>query len=194
MEDEREVTLRDGARVLVRPVRPEDRALFVAGFQHLSEESRMRRFLFYKKSLGDRELDFLTHPDHQDHEAIGAVDPTTGNGVAVARMIREDDPEAAEAAVTVVDEWQGRGLGSLLLEGLGERARAIGVKRFTATLLTSNRAMLAAFHHLGCVRSHREAGGQEMTIDVEFPTQPGDDSLSEALRSAAAGDVEAVPS
>ena len=194
METEEEVTLRDGSRVVVRQVQPEDRDLFVAGFQHLSEESRMRRFLFYKKALGDRELDFLTHPDHRDHEALGAVDVETGSGVAVARMIREDDPAAAEAAVTVVDEWQGRGLGSLLLERLGARAREVGIERFTATLLTSNKAMLAAFHHLGCVRSHREAGGQEMTIDVEFPTSAGDESLSEALRSAAAGDVEALPS
>jgi GNAT superfamily N-acetyltransferase len=194
MESEEEVTLRDGSRVVLRPVRPDDRELFVAGFQHLSEESRMRRFLFYKKALGDRELDFLTSPDHEDHEAIGALDAETGKGVAVARMIREDDPAAAEAAVTVVDDWQGRGLGSLLLERLGDRAREIGVQRFTATLLTSNKAMLAAFHHLGCVRSHREAGGQEMTIDVEFPTSGGEDSLAEALRSAAAGDVEALPS
>jgi GNAT superfamily N-acetyltransferase len=96
--------------------------------------------------------------------------------------------------VTVVDEWQGRGLGSLLLERLGERAREIGVHRFTATLLTSNKAMLSAFEHVGCVRRHREAGGQEMTIDVEFPTHEGDETLSDALRSAAAGDVTALPS
>jgi GNAT superfamily N-acetyltransferase len=94
----------------------------------------------------------------------------------------------------VVDEWQGRGLGSLLLERLGERAREIGVHHFTATLLTSNKAMLAAFHHLGCVRGHREAGGAEMTIDVEFPTHADDETLATALRSAAAGHVTALPS
>jgi GNAT superfamily N-acetyltransferase len=190
--EEEELTLRDGSRVLVRAVRPDDRDLFVAGFQHLSPESRHRRFLFYKKSLGDRELDFFTNVDHHDHEAIGAIDLETGEGVGVARMIREEDPEAAEAAVTVVDNWQGRGLGSLLLERLSERAREVGVRRFTATLLTSNKAMLAAFNHLGCVRKH--SGGQEMKIDVEFSTHHDDDSLSKALRSAAAGDVTAVPS
>src|SRR4051794_23064595 len=192
MEDGDEVTLRHGSRVLIRAVRPEDRPLFVAGFETLSEESRMRRFLFYKKSLGERELDFLTNIDHRDHEAIGAIDLESGHGVAVARMIREDDREAAEAAVTVLDDWQGHGLGSLLLERLAERARELGIRRFTATLLTSNKAMLAAFRHLGCVRSHREAGGQEMTIDVEFSTRAGDESLSQALRSAAAGDVSAA--
>ena len=192
MEDGEEVTLRDGSRVLVRPVRADDRPLFVAGFETLSPESRMRRFLFYKKSLGERELDFLTRVDHRDHEAIGAIHTGSGHGVGVARMIREEDPEAAEAAVTVLDDWQGRGLGSLLLDKLAERARELGVTHFTATLLTSNKAMLAAFRHLGCVRSHREAGGSEMTIDVELSTRAGDESLSQALRSAAAGDVSAA--
>jgi GNAT superfamily N-acetyltransferase len=194
MENDGEhVTLRDGSRVLVRAVRPDDRPLFVAGFEGLSEESRHRRFLFYKRALGERELDFLTNVDHEDHEAIGAIDVASGRGVGVARMIREADREAAEAAVTVVDDWQGRGLGALLLERLGERARELGVRRFTATLLTSNKAMLAAFRHLGCVRAQRDAS-EAMTIDVAFPTHAGDESLAEALRSAAAGDVTPVPS
>jgi GNAT superfamily N-acetyltransferase len=68
--------------------------------------------------------------DHHDHEAIIALDPLTGEGVGVARYVRAGaDPEVAEVAVTVVDDWQGRGLGRALLERLAARARREGVRR-----------------------------------------------------------------
>src|SRR3954468_19524164 len=111
MGEEERVRLRDGSTVIVRPVRPDDRGLFVAGFERMSGESRYRRFMSQKKRLSERELDFFTDLDHDRHEAIGAIDLTTGEGAGVARMHRrEDDPSVAEAAVTVVDDWQGRGL------------------------------------------------------------------------------------
>jgi hypothetical protein len=100
MSEGEQVQLRDGSTVLVRPVRPDDRELFVAGFERMSGESRYRRFMSYKKKLSDRELDFFTHLDHDRHEAVGAIDVATGEGVGVARMHRrESDPELAEAAV-----------------------------------------------------------------------------------------------
>jgi RimJ/RimL family protein N-acetyltransferase len=187
-----QVTLRDGSRVTVREVRPEDRDLFVAGFEELSPESRYRRFMFHKKKLADNELDFFTHVDHHDHEAIGAIDEERGRGVGVARMVRcDDDPEAAEAAVTVVDGWQGKGVGSLLLDRLARRAREVSVRHFRATLFTDNRAMAALFKRLGCMRAQRQ-GHDVLEIDVEFPVHDEDGGLGEALRSAAAGDLDAA--
>ena len=70
---------------------------------------------------------YLTEIDHHDHEAIIALEEESGEGIGVARYVRNPThPETAEVAVTVIDEWQGRGLGTLLLEVLGQRARAEG--------------------------------------------------------------------
>ncbi|HEY0632566.1 MAG TPA: GNAT family N-acetyltransferase [Thermoleophilaceae bacterium] len=191
-EEERE-RLRDGSTVIVRPVRPEDRDLFAAGFERMSGESRYRRFMSHKKKLSERELDFFTRLDHDLHEAIGAIDEATGEGAGVARMHRrDDDPAVAEAAVTVVDDWQGRGLGGLLLERLTDRARELGVKHFEASLFTTNRAMLKLFQKLGCMRSERE-GLDVLVIDVELPVGESDEALTTALRSVADGSSEVVP-
>jgi len=195
MDEEERVRLRDGSTVVVRPVRPEDRDLFVAGFERMSGESRYRRFMSHKKKLSEQELDFFTRLDHDLHEAIGALDGETGEGAGVARMHRlPDDPSIAEAAVTVVDDWQGRGLGGVLLERLTARARAIGVRHFEATLFTTNKAMLRLFEKLGCMRSHRE-DLEVLAIDVELPLDKEDDAaLTTALRSVAEGTSEVVPS
>jgi len=183
------VRLRDGSHVLVRPVRQNDKPLFVAGFERLSAESRYLRFMGHKKLLSVRDLEFFTELDHADHEAIGAIDPLTGEGLAVARYMRyPQDRTAAEAAVVVIDAWQGRGLGSVLLERLVERARENGVERFEATLFTDNRAMLALFERIGDVEvlSHE---GQTIQIDIALSTED-DGALREALRVAARGEVE----
>src|SRR3954468_7726796 len=127
MGEEERVRLRDGSAVIVRPVRPEDRDLFIAGFERMSQESRYRRFMSHKKKLSEQELDFFTRLDHDLHEAIGALDADTGEGAGVARMHRRpEDPSIAEAAVTVVDDWQGRGLGGMLLERLPARGGGVG--------------------------------------------------------------------
>jgi GNAT superfamily N-acetyltransferase len=187
------VRLRDGSEVRIRPVVPADRRLFVEGFERFGMESRQARFLGLKKKLSDSELDFLTQVDHADHEAIGAVDVESGAGVAVARMMR--DPkcpgECAEAAVAVVDEWQGRGLGGVLLARLVARARELGIDRYLAVLRTDNRAMLTLFQRTGDVRVRDREGGVT-TIEVELPIDGPEGALAAALRSAADGRVEAL--
>jgi GNAT superfamily N-acetyltransferase len=187
------VRLRDGSEARIRPVVPADRKLFIEGFERFGMESRQARFLGQKKQLTDAELDFLTQIDHADHEAIGAIDVATGAGVGVARMMR--DPkcpgECAEAAVAVVDEWQGRGLGGLLLARLVARARELGIERFLAVLRTDNRAMLTLFQRTGDLRVRDREGGVT-TIEVELPVDGPDGALGAALRSAAAGRIEAL--
>jgi GNAT superfamily N-acetyltransferase len=138
IEGER-VTLRDGSRSVVRPVVPEDRPRFVESWERFGEESRKRRFMGVKKRLSPEELTFFTEFDHEDHEAIGALDAETGDGVGVARYIRVPDRRGvAEAAVSVIDAWQGRGLGGVLLERLARRARDQGIRRFSAKLMADN--------------------------------------------------------
>jgi GNAT superfamily N-acetyltransferase len=172
--------------VLVRPVGPDDKPLFVAGFARLGEESRYRRFLAAKKRLSDDDLAFFTELDHHGHEALGAVDPTTGEGLAVARYLRDPArPDVAEAAIAVIDDWQKRGLGTVLLERLAIRAHDEGIRHFSASLLVENRAMLALFARVGTVHMTGRSGGTE-EVDVHLPITPHEPSLlTEALRIAA---------
>ena len=181
------VLLRDGSEVHVRPVRPEDKPLFVAGWSRLSDESVRRRFLQPRHVLSVGELAFFTEIDHVDHEAIGALDGATREGVGVARYVRHRDrPHAAEAAVTVVDAWQGRGLGGKLLRRLCERAAENRIRLFTAALFATNEAMLALFERLGTVTVTRR-DGPVLEIDVELPVELG--TLEHTLREAARGHV-----
>ena len=189
-EDGERVELRDGTVVRIRPVGPDDKPFVLQAFGRLGAGSRYRRFLTYKKELSVAELQALTEVDHHDHEALGAVDPATGEGIGVARFVREPDrPDAAEAAVTVVDAWQGRGVGTALLERLAVRAREEGIREFTATLLSDNAAMLTLFRRLGVLRVVR--GGPVQEIEVVLPV--GDKGcMDETLRAAARGDVTTV--
>lgn len=181
------VQLSDGSEVLVRQVRPEDKPLFVAGWSQLSDHSVYTRFLSSRPVLNVDELAFFTEIDHVDHEAIGAMDPKSGNGVGVARYVRDAQrPHAAEAAVTVVDAWQGRGLGSKLLRRLCARAAENRIRVFTATLFAANEAALAMLQRLGEVKiTSRE--GPTIEVDVELPAELP--TLEHTLREAAAGHV-----
>jgi GNAT superfamily N-acetyltransferase len=179
------VLLKDGGEVLMRPVRPEDKPLFVAGWSNLSDESVYRRFLQLRNELSVDELAFFTEIDHVDHEAIGALDPATGQGVGVARYVRDRErPHVAEAAVTVVDQWQHRGLGGKLLRRLCARATENRIKVFSASLLATNDAMLTLFERLGEITVTRR-DGPTLEIDVELPVEYP--TLERTLREAAAG-------
>ena len=179
MESPDVVELRDGSCIVVRPVQPDDRERFVRGFERFGPESRYRRFLGFKKRLSEDELRFFTEVDHHDHEAIGAHDAYTGDGVGVARYVRGADHSAAEASVAVVDAWQGRGVGRVLLDRLAARARAEGVERFVAALLPENRAMRTLFERLGPVTAQHADGMLELEIAL----------LDEAAPAATAGPV-----
>ena len=183
------VELRDGSRVRVRPIEPTDRDALAAGFERLSDRSRYRRFLAATPRLTSTLLTYLTEVDHHDHEALLAFDEATGDAVGVARFVREDEPTSAEAAVTVVDDWHGRGLGTSLLEMLSDRAREEGIRRFTATLLAENSEMLDLFESVGPVEVvDRNAG----TIEVVavLPEEGTGLDLREALRAAAQAVVQ----
>ena len=162
------VLLTDGSEVLIRAVRPDDKPLFVTGFSDLSPESVRTRFLASRPALNLQELAFFTEIDHVDHEAIGALDATTRKAVGVARYVREDErPHIAEAALTVADAWQRRGLGDKLLRRLRDRATANGIRQFTALLFADNVAMLKLFGRLGEVTiSSRDGSVIEISVEL----------------------------
>ena len=161
------MVLRDGWRVRLRQGHSSDRELLLRGFERLSPESRYRRFLAATPELSEQKVRYLIEVDHHDHEAIAALDEKTGEGIGVARYVRDPQrPDMAEVAVTVIDDWQGKGVGTLLLEVLGARARAEGIHAFTALMLATNDEMLDLFKAIGPIHIvDRELG----TIEIEMP-------------------------
>jgi RimJ/RimL family protein N-acetyltransferase len=175
----RRVVLRDGSKVVIRQVRRSDAPLLADGFARLGPESRRLRFLRRKDELTPAELRYFTDIDHHDHEAIGALAPTAGGGVGVARYVRDaSDPQSAEIALTVVDDWQGRGLGTELLAQLSGRARAAGIRRFTALVSADNAAMTALLRRLCADPVHREHGTVEWEITLVPSESPCDGLLA----------------
>jgi RimJ/RimL family protein N-acetyltransferase len=163
----RAAVLADGARVLVRPIHAADVDLVADVFDQLSEASRWMQFLAAKKELSAAELRYLTDVDHHDHEALAALDHAAGRGVGVARYIRHTaDPRAAEVAVTVVDGWQGRGLGTELLIQLAARARQEGVDRFTAVASADNAAAAGLLRTMGASVVAHEYDTVDYEIDL----------------------------
>jgi RimJ/RimL family protein N-acetyltransferase len=162
---DRPVVLRDGSAVLIRPVRRADAALLADGFARLSTRSRRLRFLSPKKELSSAELGYFTDVDHHDHEALGALDHADGRGVGIARYVRDAaDPQAAEIAVTVIDDWQGRGLGTELAAQLSERARSEGIRRFTALVAADNPAMARLLRNVRADLVRRGPGALQYEI------------------------------
>ena len=133
--------LPDGAQILIRPIRSDDKRLLEDGLRQLSDESVHRRFLSPKRSFSRTELRYLTEVDGRDHVALVAEYPgePVRRLIAVGRFVRlAQNPDAAEVAIVVSDDWQRRGVGSLFAERLAADARRLGVKRFTATMATDN--------------------------------------------------------
>lgn len=145
-DDYREaLVLSDGRRVTLRAyVRPHEelRRMLLEGFSRLSDDSRHMRFFSGKPRLTESEVDYLVALDGHQHMAIGALeqdDDGSVRGVGVARFVRlGPDSTVAEPAVTVVDDAQGLGLGTLLLHRLVQAARERGVTHFRAEFLGQN--------------------------------------------------------
>jgi GNAT superfamily N-acetyltransferase len=171
--EEQLVTLRDGGKALIRPIRPEDRWRLVEGLAQLSPRSRFLRFHADLDAFTDEQLAYLTEVDHQDHEAFVALDPDDPDapGFGVARYVRSAaDPTVAEAAVTVLDDHQGRGVGTALLRVLAVAAIEQGVRTFRNYVLDENEAMLEVFDQVGAQRQELEPG--VLQVDVALPDDP----------------------
>ena len=167
--------LRDGRVVEVRPLERCDRRLLAAAIERLSDRSRYLRFATPKPRVTERELDHLVDVDHHDHEALLAIDPLTGRGVAVARYVQvPGQPSVVELAVTVADDWQGIGLGSALLAGLTRRALDEGHTAFRAYVLAINRQAITMVRRAG-FRARPGAGTlleYELALVAEAPVEP----------------------
>jgi len=185
----RRITLGSGHRVLVRALRPGDGPGLAEAFGQLSETSRYRRFFAPKPRLPEQWLAYFTDVDHRDHEALVAAAPRSGQLVGVARFIRNPrEPDVAEVAVTVIDAWQRRGLGTALLRLLAQRAAQEGIRYFAAEILAENRPMLTLAHQLGDAETTQHGNTVSARIDLGAATAQAATSRYDGydLRRAAA--------
>jgi GNAT superfamily N-acetyltransferase len=145
-----DLRLSNGIDVVIRPIRPGDKAVLADGVARLSPRSARMRFLGPKNRLTSAEQRYLTEIDYVDHYALVAVwadDP--GRMAGGGRWIRDaDQPDAAELAILVADDLQGQGLGIALGVALGDAARARGIARFTGITLAENTAAQRLFAHI----------------------------------------------
>ncbi len=186
--------LRDGTTVTVRPVVPEDREELQRGLLALSPRSRYLRFMHVETLPTDELLTYLTSVDQQDHVAIGATvespDLKTERGVGIARFVRLDgSPDTAEAAITVVDDMQRRGVGPVLLVELLRAAKARGIRTIRAEVLADNDTMRMILERAGAKKVVAESGEGTIAYDLAIGGEPAaekeEPSLFEVLRGAA---------
>ena len=187
---------RDGAELEIRQIRPDDKRLITEGMERLSPESRYRRFFRPLDRLSERDLAYLTEIDHTDHEALAAIDPESGELVGVARYVRGAEPHLAEVSVVVDDPWQHRGVATVLLERLVERAREEGISHFVALVLDENVEAIRLFEQRapGQARPRRSASGHlELLIELPEPGPLTDSTLARVLRVVARGAITVNP-
>ena len=182
-----EVELGDGQEVTLRLVQPTDKKLLLSGLARMSPQSRYFRFMGARNGFKESALRYLCEVDGINHFAMGAVVKNkdgSEQGVAVARFIRlPNASEVADPAITVVDDYQGKGLGRLLLKRLTRAARERGVRRFRCDFLPSNqkiRSLLGDFEQSAIIQEDNDV----VTMDFELPEPSVGELMSEALHNS----------
>lgn len=142
--------LRDGSRIDIRALRPEDEADMLAAVEKTSPQSLQRRFFVMKRHFSEKERAFFMDVDFKDHVAIVALAEEDSRKVIVGggRYI-VFEPGRAEMAFIVIDSWQGRGVGSILMRHLVKFASDAGLHELTAEVLPENTAMIKVFEKFG---------------------------------------------
>ena len=160
-----DVLLADGSTARVRPIRPDDADALRALHARLSPESVILRFFGPHPRLSAAEVERFTHVDGVDRLAL--VAERAEDLVAVARYDRSPGAEEAEVAFVVDDAFQGRGLGTILLEHLASWARTRGIRRFVADTLAENFRMLGVFRDAGFARQFsRSSEVMRVVLDI----------------------------
>lgn len=168
LEFPRTVTL-GALRICIRPVTREDRERVLNGLRSISVRTSYHRFFTPSFYPNEEQLRYLTEVDGVRHVALGAVDCTEAGepGVGVARYVRlPESPAIAEAAVLVVDAYQGQGVGSVLLAALSRHGAAHGVERFRAYVMEDNKPFLNSLKRLGAVDERVQDG----VVQIDLPT------------------------
>jgi len=172
-----DVTLPDGKRLHVRPIRPEDAALERAFVASLSEETRYFRFFYQLNELSPAMLARFTQVDYDREMALVAIDETASGRaiVGIARYTMDPGRESAEFAIVIADAWQKRGVGRALMDRLVGCARARGLATIAGSVLRSNRKMLQFTESLGFA-AHDDPDDPEVVavvLDLSHPRETG---------------------
>ena len=161
--------LKDGTRVTIRAVRPDDRNRFLEAFRLLEKDSIYTRFFSHRR-FSDAELDRAVNVDFVGEVAL-VVTTETARGetmIASGRYVtidRQGPERSAEVAFVVEEDYQGRGIASRLLMNLAALAREQNLTHFEADVLTENRSMVAVFKRCGFpMRQRREASVIHLTL------------------------------
>jgi RimJ/RimL family protein N-acetyltransferase len=164
--------LTDGTKVRIRPIQPDDKAELTAGLGRLSEASVHKRFMSPKTHFSSAELRYLTEVDGHAHAALVAEEVDVPHRiVGVARYVSlPQEPGTADVAIVVGDPIQGQGLGTVLAAHLAEVAVREGVLRFSATMLSDNRAAQRLMHHLTGHLERRGIVGGQSELVAELPS------------------------
>ena len=183
-EEERDVVLRTGSTLRLRPIRSEDADALLALYRRLSPDSLYFRFFAIPNVDAQRAAGFC-RVDYDNEFAI--VGETAGRIAAVAHYFRlPKQPETAEVAFTVEDALQGQGVGTRLLERLAEIARARGITTFEAEVLGHNRRMLDVFRNCGFETTQRRIqGGVERVVLALAPTAAYEEHAADRSARAA---------
>jgi len=165
-----EEVLRDGGSIHIRAIRPDDRERLLNHFKGLSQQSIYYRFFGLKRTMTDDELVRMTQLDFVSHVGLVATlrDGSGERFIGVARYIRSADPTHAEVSFAVLDDHQGRGIGSVMLDHLSRIARSSGIVELEADVLGDNNRMLEVFSKSGFKVRRSSSSG---VIHVTFPTE-----------------------
>ncbi len=151
--------LRDGRDLVVRALAPADESGMLAAVGRSSDQSRYTRFFQPRRHFSEKEIDYFINVDFDRHVALVATVDEGGQSVIIggARYI-VGESGSAECAFTVVDQYQGQGIGSILFRHLVLVARQSGLKRLTAEVLASNAPMLGLFRRSGLLEDVKRSG------------------------------------
>ena len=166
-EEERTTTLKDGSEILLRPTRATDEAAMKKLFYSLTAEDIYTRFFTNLKSLTAERAQHLCTVDFENEMAFAAVVGEREEEIIVGSGCFYTDPSTnlADVAYMIHPDWQGKGLGTVLQERLIAYARTLGLRGFTADVLTENEKMLAVFKKSGCqVEARASSGVIEVTM------------------------------
>lgn len=175
--------LKDHTCVKLRLVGPQDRKHFLNGFSRISAKTNINRFHTFKTGFTEKELRYLLDIDNVHHLAIGAIDCKKKNiGIGIARYISQaDHPQRAEAAIVVIDEYQGKGLGTLLYQALIDKARENGIVTLNNIVMKDNRAMLHLLEQMGAQQVSENQQVYNLELQLSSPIQSSSPEPSQAF-------------